>query len=162
VPAAAEYASTVEHLDDASSRSARRFLESTAAVGPSPRPPISSATTKPGAEAADAEMGLRAVICERLSRITTLARVTEPARLKPILLLALVVWLQSADGGTVGALVVSLKESLRINDIQVGLLVTVSTVSALLPRWWPGRSPIARYGFACCGWRCWCARWQWR
>jgi hypothetical protein len=71
----------VAHLDDASSRSARRFLESTAAA-------------------------------ERLSRITPLARVTEPARLKPILLLALVVGLQSADRGTVGALVVSLKESL--------------------------------------------------
>ena len=42
-------------------------------------------------------------------------------------MLALAVGLQSADGGTVGALVVSLKESLRINDIQVGLLVTVST-----------------------------------
>lgn len=47
--------------------------------------------------------------------------------MKPIVLLALVVGLQSADGGTVGALVVSLKESLHINDIQVGLLVTVST-----------------------------------
>jgi predicted MFS family arabinose efflux permease len=47
--------------------------------------------------------------------------------LKPIVLLALVVGLQSADGGTVGALVVSLKQSLHINDIQVGLLVTVST-----------------------------------
>jgi MFS family permease len=42
-------------------------------------------------------------------------------------LLGLVVGLQSADGGTVGALVVSLKEALHINDIQVGLLVTVST-----------------------------------
>jgi MFS family permease len=47
--------------------------------------------------------------------------------LKPIVLLALVVGLQSADGGTVGALVVPLKQSLHINDIQVGLLVTVST-----------------------------------
>ncbi len=47
--------------------------------------------------------------------------------MKPIVLLALVVGLQSADGGTVGALVVSLKQSLHINDIQVGLLVTVST-----------------------------------
>jgi sugar phosphate permease len=53
--------------------------------------------------------------------------VTDSARWKPILLLALAVGLQSADGGTVGALVISLKESLRINDIQVGLLVTVST-----------------------------------
>ena len=47
--------------------------------------------------------------------------------MKPIVLLAVVVGLQSADGGTVGALVVSLKQSLHINDIQVGLLVTVST-----------------------------------
>ena len=131
MPAAAEYASAVEHVADASSRDAGRFLESAAAVGPSPRPPISSVTTEPGAEAADAEMGLRAVICERLSRITILVRVTDSARLKPILLLALVVGLQSADGGTVGALVVSLKESLRINVIQVCLLVTASTT-------WPG------------------------
>jgi hypothetical protein len=80
VPAAAEYASAVEHLTDASSRDAGRFLESKAAARPSLRPPISSATTKPCAEAADAEMGLRAVICERLSRITTLARVADPAR----------------------------------------------------------------------------------
>jgi MFS family permease len=48
-------------------------------------------------------------------------------RLKPIVLLGLVVGLQSADGGTVGAMVVPLKQSLHINDIQVGLLVTVST-----------------------------------
>ena len=43
------------------------------------------------------------------------------------MLLALVVGLQSADAGTVGALVVPLKNSLHINDIQVGLLVTVSS-----------------------------------
>jgi MFS family permease len=64
---------------------------------------------------------------ERLSRITTSARLADPERLKPIVLLALVVGLQSADAGTVGALVVSLKHSWHINDIQVGLLVTVST-----------------------------------
>jgi predicted MFS family arabinose efflux permease len=64
---------------------------------------------------------------ERLSCITTLARSADAERLKPIVLLALVVGLQSADGGTVGALVVPLKQSLHINDIQVGLLVTVST-----------------------------------
>jgi predicted MFS family arabinose efflux permease len=39
----------------------------------------------------------------------------------------LVVGLQSADAGTVGALVVPLKESLHINNTQVGFLVTVST-----------------------------------
>ena len=43
------------------------------------------------------------------------------------MLLALVVGLQSADAGTVGALVVPLKQSLHINNTQVGLLVTVST-----------------------------------
>jgi predicted MFS family arabinose efflux permease len=48
-------------------------------------------------------------------------------RLKPIVLLALVVGLQSADAGTVGALVVPLKRSLDIDNTQVGLLVTVST-----------------------------------
>jgi MFS family permease len=42
-------------------------------------------------------------------------------------LLALVVGLQSADAGTVGALVVPLKEALHISNTQVGLLVTVST-----------------------------------
>jgi predicted MFS family arabinose efflux permease len=47
--------------------------------------------------------------------------------LKPIVLLALAVGLQSADAGTVGALVVPLKQSLHINNTQVGLLVTVST-----------------------------------
>ncbi|MEZ0353829.1 MFS transporter [Mycobacterium sp. pR1184] len=48
-------------------------------------------------------------------------------RWKPIVLLAMVVGLQSADAGTVGALVVPLTQSLHINNIQVGLLVTVST-----------------------------------
>ncbi len=50
-----------------------------------------------------------------------------PQRVRPILLLALVVGLQSADAGTVGALVVPLTQSLHITNIQVGLLVTVST-----------------------------------
>jgi predicted MFS family arabinose efflux permease len=56
-----------------------------------------------------------------------------PERLKPIVLLGLVVGLQSADAGTVGALVVPLKQSLHVNNTQVGLLVTVSTgVGALV------------------------------
>jgi predicted MFS family arabinose efflux permease len=42
-------------------------------------------------------------------------------------LLALAVGLQSAYAGTVGALVVPLKQSLHITNTQVGLLVTVST-----------------------------------
>jgi predicted MFS family arabinose efflux permease len=49
------------------------------------------------------------------------------ARLKPIVLLALVVGLQAADIGTVGALAVPLTGSLNIDNLQVGLLVTVST-----------------------------------
>ena len=64
---------------------------------------------------------------EGLLRKTASARRADPERLKTIVLLGLVVGLQSADGGTVGALVVSLKQALHINDIQVGLLVTVST-----------------------------------
>ena len=43
------------------------------------------------------------------------------------MVLALVVGLQSADAGTVGALVVPLKQSLHITNTEVGLLVTVST-----------------------------------
>lgn len=50
-----------------------------------------------------------------------------PDRSRAIVLLALVVGLQSADAGTVGALVVPLKQSLHISNTQVGLLVTIST-----------------------------------
>jgi predicted MFS family arabinose efflux permease len=52
---------------------------------------------------------------------------TRHQRWAPVVLLALVVGLQAADIGTVGALVVPLAESLQINHFQVGLLVTVST-----------------------------------
>ena len=73
-------------------------------------------------------MGARALTRGTLSLTPTLARAAGgPERLKPIVLLALVVGLQSADAGTVGALVVPLKQSLHINNTQVGLLVTVST-----------------------------------
>jgi predicted MFS family arabinose efflux permease len=73
-------------------------------------------------------MGVRALTRGRFSRTTTLARAARgPGRLKPIVLLGLAVGLQSADAGTVGALVVPLKQSLHINNTQVGLLVTVST-----------------------------------
>jgi MFS family permease len=90
VPAAAEYAPTVEDSENAAPRNAKR-------------PP------------------------DRLLHKVARVRRADPERLKPIILLGLVVGLQSADGGTVGALVVSLKQALHINDIQVGLLVTVST-----------------------------------
>lgn len=42
-------------------------------------------------------------------------------------MLALVVGLQSADAGTVGALAVPLRDAMHIDNTQVGLLVTVST-----------------------------------
>ena len=48
-------------------------------------------------------------------------------RWTPIALLAAVVGLQAADIGTVGALVVPLTQDLHIINLQVGLLVTVST-----------------------------------
>jgi MFS family permease len=90
VPAAAEYAPTVEDSLNAAPRNVKRPQEA-------------------------------------LLRKAALVGRTDSKRLKQIVLLALVVGLQSADGGTVGALVVSLKQALHINDIQVGLLVTVST-----------------------------------
>ncbi len=81
-----------------------------------------------GAAVATAGTGVRALTRETRSRTTTLTRAAGGReRLKPIVLLALVVGLQSADAGTVGALVVPLKQSLHINNTQVGLLVTVST-----------------------------------
>ena len=92
------------------------------------RSPTYFATKKPGALAADAGMGVRALSRGTFSLTPTLARAAGgPERVKPIVLLALVVGLQSADAGTVGALVVPLKQSLHINNTQVGLLVTVST-----------------------------------
>jgi len=73
-------------------------------------------------------MGVRALKCGRLSLTTTLTGAAGgPERLKPIVLLALVVGLQAADNGTVGALAVPLKHSLHISNTQVGLLVTMST-----------------------------------
>ena len=92
------------------------------------RSPTYFATKKPGALAADAGMGVRALSRGTFSLTPTLARAAGgPERVKPIVLLALVVGLQSADAGTVGALAVPLKQSLHINNTQVGLLVTVST-----------------------------------
>jgi MFS family permease len=110
VPAAAEYAPTVEDSDNAAPRNAKRPLEHAG-----PRRPAGLAARGRGAP------------LDRLLRKVAAVRPADPERLKPIVLLGLVVGLQSADGGTVGALVVSLKQALHINDIQVGLLVTVST-----------------------------------
>lgn len=54
------------------------------------------------------------------------------ARLKIIVLLACVLALNSADTATVGAVAMELKQSLHIDNIQVGLLVTVSTAVGAL------------------------------
>lgn len=54
-------------------------------------------------------------------------RPAAPARWKPITLLAMVVGLQAADIGTVGALAVPMTRELGINNFHVGLLVTMST-----------------------------------
>lgn len=50
------------------------------------------------------------------------------ARLRVIVLLALVLALQSADSATVGSVAVPLERSLRIGNVQLGLLVTVSAL----------------------------------
>jgi Major Facilitator Superfamily len=123
-----EYTSAVEALEDAPSRKWCSSERPTAvAVWPSRRPTC-FATKKPGADAADAGMGVRALKRGTVPLTTSLVRAAGgPERLKPIVLLALVVGLQSADAGTVGALVVPLKQSLHITNTQVGLLVTVST-----------------------------------
>jgi predicted MFS family arabinose efflux permease len=90
---------------------------------------VAGAVTNPlGHEGAVAGMGGKALNRGTLSLTATLARMAgDHERWKPIVLLALVVGLQSADAGTVGALVVPLKRSLNIDNTQVGLLVTVST-----------------------------------
>jgi predicted MFS family arabinose efflux permease len=54
------------------------------------------------------------------------------ARLRVIVLLALVLALQSADNATVGSVAVPLERSLRIGNVQLGLLVTVSALVGAL------------------------------
>lgn len=53
--------------------------------------------------------------------------VGDPSRMRVIVLLALVVGLESASNGTIGAIAVALKQAFQISNIQVGLLVTAST-----------------------------------
>lgn len=59
-------------------------------------------------------------------------RVTEtvggPARLRVVLLLAGVLSLESADIGTVGALAAQLERAFRLNNTEVGLLITVTAL----------------------------------
>jgi predicted MFS family arabinose efflux permease len=50
-----------------------------------------------------------------------------PARFKVILLLACVLGLDAADQATVGAVAVQLEQALHIGNVEIGLLVTVST-----------------------------------
>jgi MFS family permease len=55
-----------------------------------------------------------------------------PARLKVIVLLACVLALDAADKATVGAVALQLKQAMHIDDVQVGLLVSVSTATGAL------------------------------
>jgi predicted MFS family arabinose efflux permease len=86
---------------------------------------------------------------------------TRHQRWAPVVLLALVVGLQAADIGTVGALVVPLAESLQINHFQVGLLVTVSTGVGAIATLFAGPLADRTNRVRCCGWRCSRARWRW-
>ncbi|MDC8996621.1 MFS transporter [Mycobacterium marinum] len=55
-----------------------------------------------------------------------------PARMRVIVLLALVVGLEGASNGTIGALAVALKQAFGITNLQVGLLVTASTAIGIV------------------------------
>jgi MFS family permease len=62
-----------------------------------------------------------------------------PARLRAIVLLAAVLGLSAADTGAIGAVAPQLEKTLRIGNIQIGLLVTLSTLTAavgMLPVGW--------------------------
>jgi predicted MFS family arabinose efflux permease len=52
-----------------------------------------------------------------------------PARFRVIILLACVIGLGGADNGTVGAVAPQLEHALHINNIELGLLVTVSSLA---------------------------------
>jgi predicted MFS family arabinose efflux permease len=64
----------------------------------------------------------------RRLRLWLSAVVGGEARLRVIVLLALVLALQSADSATVGSVAVPLERSLQIDNVQLGLLVTVSSL----------------------------------
>lgn len=55
-----------------------------------------------------------------------------PARLKVIVLLACVLGLDAADKATVGAMAVKIEQALHVSNIEIGLLVTVSTAIGAL------------------------------
>ncbi|CAM4219843.1 D-glucarate permease [Mycobacterium basiliense] len=55
-----------------------------------------------------------------------------PARTRVIVLLALVVGLEGASNGTIGALAVALKQAFGISNMQVGLLVSASTAIGII------------------------------
>src|SRR5699024_1237343 len=50
-----------------------------------------------------------------------------PARLKVLILMACVLGLDSANKATIGTMAVQLKQALDIGNLDIGLLVTVST-----------------------------------
>ncbi len=55
-------------------------------------------------------------------------KVGGPARLRVVLLLAGVLSLASADAGTIGAVALQLEKAFRIDNTEVGLLITVSSL----------------------------------
>lgn len=59
---------------------------------------------------------------------TVTEKVGGPARLRVVLLLAGVLSLQSADIGTVGALAAQLERAFRLDNTEVGLLITVTAL----------------------------------
>ncbi len=66
-------------------------------------------------------------------------RVGGPARVRAVLLLASVLALSAADTGAVAAVAPRLESALRIGNVQIGLLVTVSALAAavgMLPVGW--------------------------
>ncbi|HET8561634.1 MAG TPA: MFS transporter [Marmoricola sp.] len=60
------------------------------------------------------------------------AQVGGPARLRVVVLLALVLALDSADKATVGAVAAQLESRLHIDNTQIGLLVSIPTLMAVL------------------------------
>jgi MFS family permease len=66
-------------------------------------------------------------------------KVGGPARLRAVLLLAAVLALSAADTGAIAAVAPQLEKTLRIGNIQIGLLVTMSSLTAaaaMLPAGW--------------------------
>lgn len=92
----------------------------------------------PGGEVVGRSVGLGAEAIERSVDAVT-ARVGGPARVRVVLLLASVLALSAADTGAVAAVAPRLETALHIGNVQIGLLVTASSLAAatgMLPVGW--------------------------